>query len=260
MKYCASYHRGSNFKYLNEVDEISISYRREDTTLPTFLEKYINKVIIIQNVESCDIERLTALYEKYHNFKLSINFTDYTLVNLVREAKLPFMFSNYINTWDMLIGAIDLNPTDVYIVNGLGFEIDKVASIAHAKGIQIRAFPNFAQADIDNIPEITKFFIRPEDVDEYEPYIDVLEFISDDESLSTYYEVYAQDKKWFGQLNEIIPNLNSFIDNRRIISAFAPSRIKCGKKCLKGGNCNICNRVEHLAQTLQDRDLIFQSK
>ena len=45
-------------------------------------------------------------------------------------------------------------------------------------------------------------------------------------------------------------------DSRYIIPRFAETRIKCGKKCLKGGKCQICERIMQLANSLKKANLI----
>ena len=67
-----------------------------------------------------------------------------------------------------------------------------------------------------------------------------------------------KDKKWFGKLKEIIPNFDSELDSRFIIPHFAKQRIKCGKKCLKGGKCKICERIEQLSKTLEKSNLLVK--
>ena len=67
-----------------------------------------------------------------------------------------------------------------------------------------------------------------------------------------------EDKKWFGDLQEIIIGLDSKIDSRYIIPRFAEKRIKCGKDCLKGGKCEMCKRILDLSEQLENAHLIVQ--
>lgn len=46
----------------------------------------------------------------------------------------------------MFIGLVKLKVKDIYIVNELGFELDKIAEIAHKENINIRIIPNIAQS------------------------------------------------------------------------------------------------------------------
>ena len=156
------------------------------------------------------------------------------------------------------MGLISLGVSDVYIVEELCFEIDKVAEIAHSEGVNIRVFPNVAQSSWNDSDGITKFFIRPEDVYLYEPYIDVLEFFNSRKRENTLYKIYAIEKKWFGQLSELIVGLNDDIDSRYIASEFGDKRRACRKNCVKGGKCRICDRVVALSQVLEKNNLIVK--
>ena len=77
-------------------------------------------------------------------------------------------------------------------------------------------------------------------------------------------DIYIIDELGFGKLNEIILNLDENdkidLDSRYIIPRFAEARVKCGKKCLKGNNCQICERIYELSQSLEKAKLIVRKK
>ena len=126
--------------------------------------------------------------------------------------------------------------------------------------VSIRTFPNVAQKDVKNY-DIYSFFIRPEDIDFYSQYIDVCEFFLDGiKNSETYYKIYAQDKKWFGDISEIIIGLTDRVDSRAIIGQFAKSRVKCGQKCLKGEPCNHCEKIVQLSELLIKANLLIDKK
>jgi len=54
-----------------------------------------------------------------------------------------------------------------------------------------------------------QFFIRPEDVDIYGEYVDVIEFYDSIEQQNVLYEVYFKDKEWNGKLREIIKGMDN---------------------------------------------------
>ena len=84
----------------------------------------------------------------------------------------------------------------------------------------------------------------------------MIEFYNVDKKIDIYYNIYNEKKKWFGQLNEIILDFNSDIDNKYIIPRFAEMRTRCGKNCLKGGSCRRCENIEQLSHTLEESKLI----
>ena len=79
------------------------------------------------------------------------------------------------------------------------------------------------------------------------------------DSISTYYKIYAIDKKWFGKLNEVIIDFNdNEIDSRFILPQFAARRLNCGKRCFKGRPCRTCNAIEELAALLESENLMIK--
>ena len=265
MKYCIYYNKNS--KILQEVDEITIKYNRKDTTLLDFLKLYENKRVNIyiadlqEFIENKEIEKLKAIYNSgITNFAIKLPIYDKDAITMIKETTIPFFIDKRVNNWDLFNGYVDLGVSDIYIVEELCFEIDKVAKIAHEKNVKIRTFPNVAQSQWEDLPDIKKFFIRPEDIDIYSKYIDVIEFFGRDEQIATYYKIYAKDKQWFGQLKEIIIGLNSDIDSRYIIPKFAEKRLSCGKNCLKGGKCAICDRIIDLSKTLEKTNIMVKNK
>ena len=148
--------------------------------------------------------------------------------------------------------------SDIYIVEDLCFELDKVSKIAHENQVQLRIYPNVAQSSWKYTEDIKKFWVRPEDISLYEKYVDVCEFFGAEKKVVTLLKIYKDDQKWFGKLNEIILGLKNDIDSRFIVPRFAEKRIKCGKECLKGGKCQMCERVVSLSKTLEDADLMVE--
>jgi hypothetical protein len=127
--------------------------------------------------------------------------------------------------------------------------------MAHDKNIQIRVFPNVAQSIYKNSLDKLKFWIRPEDIPIYEPYVDVCEFYGEENKQEIYYNIYAEDKKWSGSLGEIIIGLSDEINSMTLAPRFAEARIKCERKCMKGSPCHICEHMIELSQTLEKANL-----
>ena len=290
MRYCVPLFRNYQFSNkIKDVDEFLIRYRPTDETLFEFLETYPNKRIILSiedreekvqdygkfqptllRVDTVSMESqlhrfdIENIHDKYPNLVLRLgHIPEQKYLDWLKERNIPYFFSTLVRDWDTLNYYVGLGVTDIYIVEALAFELDKVRNIT--KGINIRCLPNVAQCSVPkteapyyNLSPMKDFFIRPEDVSVYEPYVDVLEIWGwEDSRAATLYDIYAHDKKWYGQLNEIIFGLDSKIDSRFVIPRFANYRIKCGKRCLKGVNCDICNNIERLAEILEENNLKF---
>ena len=268
MKYCINYSNKSHI--INKVDEILIRYDKNKILelFTQFIPAHLNQRVIIQLIEENNIDtivnnlkKIISIYNENKDIKFDIQLPFYNqkFMEELKDTNLKYFFKVAANSWDKFTGLISQNVSDIYITDELAFELDKVAEIAHKNNIKVRIYPNVAQSRWDKLSDILKFFIRPEDIEIYEPYIDVCEFYGDKaQQIDTYYKIYQEDKKWFGDLQEIIIGLDSKIDSRYIIPRFAEKRIKCGKDCLKGGKCEMCKRILDLSEQLENAHLIVQ--
>lgn len=270
MQYCIDYYKG--FQYMNHVDEITISYNRRDTSLLDFLilhkDKKIN--IYIEDAEDFlknnNLDMFIQISKEYLDLDFRLKLKDpikddysFQLYQKIRkETDIPYFFDTLISDWDTLQGYIKMSPISIYVVEDLCFELDKIADILHLCGIKVRTFANVCQTKWKDTPSLKTFFVRPEDVSIYENYIDVLEFFGNKKVLNTVYKVYTIDKKWFGELKELIIGFDSNLDSRFIDPIFAVKRISCNKKCLKGGKCRVCERVEDLSEVLKNNKMIIK--
>lgn len=266
MKYCINFQNET--RILDKVDEINIKYNRQNTHILEFLmehpEQSIN--ICLENAECVKLftdnnEVRNLCYIKAQKPHLHFKVRLYSLkenkklFDELKENGIPVFFNTYISNWDILHTYLELGVSDVYIVNELGFDLKRVRAVVN--NTIIRVFPHIAQSSSDTILGIKSFFIRPDDIDIYSSVVDVCEFIDVEKTVDTYYDIYANKKKWFGKLNEIILGFKSDLDSRFIVPAFGRQRIKCDKKCFKGGRCATCNRIEELSHTLADKNLII---
>ncbi|MCD8210668.1 MAG: hypothetical protein LUC37_03865, partial [Prevotella sp.] len=237
-----------------------------DTSLINFMQEHSNQRINIYIKDSkefldksSNIELFEACREEHPelNFIFKLNRVEESkdLILLLKEKNFKFFFNYYISDWDTLHGVFKLEPTDVYIVEELGFELKTVAEQAHARKTNVRVFPNVAQSAWKATTGLMKFFIRPEDTSTYEDFVDTMELFGEDDKLSTYYKIYAKDKKWFGNLNEMIIDLKLDIDSRCLLPNFSYRRLNCGRRCLKGRKCWICAVTHQLSQVLSENNL-----
>ena len=96
--------------------------------------------------------------------------------------------------------------------------------------ITIRMSPNIAYyAYIPRGNGIIGGWVRPEDTEVYEEYIDVFEFEDcDKKKEEALYRIYAEQKSWPSDLNGLISNLNYHASGKLILPDFAKVRIFCG--------------------------------
>ena len=206
-----------------------------------------------------DIELILAIWDmKKYNIAVCFNYyydKEISAIDKIKQAGIPFYFQYPISDWDVLTGYVNLGVSDVFITGVLAFELDKVKEVLAEKGITIRCYANICQSIWDEGDTFKKFYIRPEDMDIYSQYIDVVEFYDAENQQNVLYDVYFHDKKWVGDLREIVKGLRVKVNNYYILgSDFAERRAKCGKKCLKGNRCSLCERIKELAETIENSD------
>lgn len=252
MKSCIEWRKG--FKYLPQIDEFNIDFRNKEIKLLQFLDIYAKSQrvnIRLDNDYTWDnLDLLIAIYKKGYN--IAIILPDRYYINQLKKEKVPFYFEELVYTWDQLYGIVSSGVSDIFISGDLGFDLERIKKVF--PNISIRCYANVAQS-ASNWPSENRFkdfYIRPEDVDLYSNYIDVIEFFNSVDKQNTLYEIYFKDKQWNGKLEEIIIGLKFNINNYYILgSEFARRRSQCQKKCMKGERCRLCDRLAELAESLE---------
>ena len=271
MRYCVPYFKG--FQYINEVDEIEIIFHDNDLT---FIERLINKefnnriIIRVEDIQLFQENSRLALFQQLklvHEVDFKLKFENYNpeydeLFQEIKDSNIPFFFDIKAGGLDVFYGLVDLGVSDIYVVNELGFSLKQLGPVAHAAGISIRAFANFAQDSWGINPGIKSFFIRPEDIQYYEPYVDVVEFMGELKSeFEVYYKIYGIQNKWEGNLDDLIIGLNTSepVDNKTIVPEILPrKRLMCQKGCLTGASCSLCELYLDVSKTLSEKALYFE--
>jgi hypothetical protein len=154
--------------------------------------------------------------------------------------------------------------SDIVIGNQLGFEIFTCRELADEYGFRLRTDIGVVQKIHKTTEDYCSFFIRPEDIDEYGEVIDVFNlYFSQNEDvrdLNVLYDIYVNDKYWFGNLQEILPHLDNPLDSRCLLASFAKNRMGCKRRCLSNSACRICKNQMDLAKTLSDNNLMLENK
>lgn len=260
MKSCIEWRK--DFKYLDKVDEYNINYKNKTKQLLYFLDHYglgekrVNIVIEKPTIE--DIELIVAVKHRNENYNIAVcTDIDMYCINQLKENNIPFYLNTHINSFDALQFAINLGVSDVFITEELGFDLKRVHEITSKAGIKIRCYANISQIQYpyEGNDGLKGFYIRPEDIEVYEEYVDIIEFYKSVDIQNTLYDVYFISKHWDGQLREIIKGLRNTVNNYYILTdEFAKRRVHCRKKCIKSERCQLCERIVELADTLEKSD------
>lgn len=273
MKYCIPENRNS--KYMAEIDEIIVKYNNKNPNFINYLvteDRYKDKRIIlkiddetIDDIQDNELYKIFGAIKTVHpHFNFALRFDTFfrngydKLYDGLKEFKIPFFFSTIARDFDTFFGFADFGVSDIYIAESLCFNMKAVGAAATERSISIRTFANVCQTSWFSTPSLKTFFIRPEDVDIYANYIDVLEFYGNSNIQDVMYKVYAKDKKWIGDLKDLIVGFNEDVNNRNVLPTFAEKRLNCDKKCQKGNKCKWCECIQDLSSTLHKKKLIFK--
>lgn len=239
MRFCLQFNQ--NPILLDKVDEIKVPWMYRER-LPDLLERYPKAFFVVQHMfgaKQLDWDE----YEKWFDqcdgdiILCTNNINDCIIAS---EKDIPFYYGYPIQSYEDFNSFVALDP--YYIIPGapLFFNLEYVAS----KGIPLKIFPNVS--NITLLPKLrpaTGTWIRPEDIDYYDKFIECCEFITDNkEKERALYHVYAEDKEFIGPISLLIPELEEFhADNDLISSEHTIVRTYCKQKCESGErNCTIC--------------------
>lgn len=259
MKFAVHYYK--SFRYFNQIDEVLFDYKGTEYItefIPNFLKQEQRAIINIANLDLEEIfEYLLVLQQKHENYVVQIDYgTQREWTPALEEMKIKYMFINYANSMDQVYAYSQYNITDMYICEALGFRLKDLQYLRKEKNIAFRIYPDIAQSEKYDIPDLAKFFVRPEGLDAYEQYVDTIEIYRCDNKISVVYEIYKQ-RQWSGYLEDLIIGFskNFSVDNTLILPTFDSVRINCRKQCLVEGPCHYCYRVLGLSPFLEKNDL-----
>ena len=241
MKYCLSARQKNNL--LKKADEIKIELR-DFRAIPEYIEKFPNKTLILEFNNDIPEDFSWELIQAYTD-KLNGNFicalSDLSIIPECSLRNIKFYYKYPVTSYFELEGLKELGVCYILVGTPLMFDLKNISSY----GIPLRAIPNLAyEPYIKHKNGIIGGWIRPEDVNVYEQYINVFEFYAPKalDKEAALYRVYAENKTWSGNLNLLIDYLNFDVDNRLFYDAenFAIRRMNCKQKCISGHSCHYC--------------------
>lgn len=272
MKYAIRFYRGC--RVLDKADEIIIKYTETEPELIKFVQscKNIQRVIVLipeliadaftleDNQEEDIIEENIRIFstamEAHPEFAVMLDQDHGDWIERLEKAHIPFFFCAAATSKTEFRYMLNYDVSDIYIGGELGFSMKEVADVCHSRGIKIRVVPNFVYnpSQFAKKFDITNFFIRPEDTEFYEQYVDIFEFRCRLTQQPVYYDIY-HDGRWLGNLQDIIINLEEDIDNRTILPQFQ-KRANCGKRCAFG-KCDICSHILTASELMVEKGLVL---
>ena len=272
MKYAIRFYRGC--RVLDKADEIIIKYTETEPELIKFVQSYksTQRIIVLvpelmayastleddqeQDVIEENVRIFSTAMEAHPEFAVMLDYDHSDWVEKLEAANIPFFFCATVTSKTEFRYALKYNISDIYIGGELGFSMKEVAETCHSRGIKVRVTPNFIynSSRFAKKFDITNFFIRPEDTEFYEQYVDVFEFRCMLTQQPAYYDIY-RDGRWLGDLQYIIINLDENIDNRTILPQFQ-KRANCGKRCAFD-KCDICGHILTASELMIEKGLVL---
>ena len=230
-------------EYLKQADEIKVQ-QRDASIVMDLIEKYPKATIVLQMPEKAEESDWKNIRDWYilsrHQFILCLGHIDD--IQKAVELNIPCFYGYPIETFASLRAFMRLGVSYVRLGPPLVFQLDKVMSVLGESGPKIRGIANVAY--MDRLPHedgISGAWIRPEDLDKYDPYFYSIEFdgvpVNKEEAL---FRIYIKEKAWAGPLSMLIEGLTSPAANRMISSSITEKRLNCGQRCEESGRCHNC--------------------
>jgi len=213
-----------------------------------------------------EIEKFVALKEQHSNIAIKIYLTFNKImsdfIQSLKVNKIAFFLNDLPRTIAEVDALVKYGVSDIYIANYLGFNLTDIRRIA--ENVNIRVYPNVAQNspicdlvdELDN--SIKTFFIRPEDLEVYEDYVDIIEFYGAIDKQDVLMNIY-KDGYWMGNLNELILDFKEDINCMNLMPDFGFYRLACGHRC-DLGKCNYCDISKSLAAELKAKDIYIKKE
>lgn len=248
MKYCLSNRQPS--RVLSEADEIKIS-PFDFAALPNYMSEFPDKTIILS------INEVNFDFIDWDKVNSSPNIiTAVTQTKFIGPAN-RFYFDLPCYSWNEFHNMLSYSPEYILLAGELGFSVAEAKAQLNKTNTKLRVIPNkilkVTQIPLQTPHNSSCFWIRPEDVKTYEPYVTTFELHHSDLAKErTYFKIYTQQQEWNGNLNFLIEGLDENIDNRAIPEDFGTNRLNCRQRCKMNGLCNFCDTAFKFSSNMRE--------
>lgn len=213
-----------------------------------------------------EVSKFADVMKKHQNLAIKISPTFGKSVRAfvahLKVFEIPFFYTIHPTCLGEVAALLDQGVSDIYVTDFLAFYMPEIKKLA--KDTNIRVYPNIAQSPVmyeafmSKEHDIKKFFIRPEDIEQYEDYVDIIEFFGPLDKQDVLMDIY-KDGYWMGGLDELIIGFKDEINCMNLMPDFGFYRLACGHRC-DAGKCNYCNISKSLAGELLEKDIYIKKE
>ncbi len=259
MKLCAS-HR-CDAKHRAKLDEIRYSLLTLPSALDGSVEASILKILEINSFSdnhSLNLEKLKNLIEENNLIIDCYKLEDYVfLARNLPPQKVMYHFP--ITTYNDLYYVLYFHPYAIMLGEPLTFSLPKVRKTieyytpADLTMPQIRVHPAIGRPNdwnfiLDDDNGLRHFWITPQTLPVYEPYVDVLDLYDTDvRREQALVDVYSQEQ-YMLPISTLVKHCESSLPCGFISAEFANRRLECGQSCMTSPYaCHYCSHFERLS-------------
>lgn len=251
MKYCTSYFQSEPVR--QKIDELRFSTAAMNDALG-YAERHSDKRVIIEflDLHADHIPTIEKLH-KLHQEQPNIYYDFYNLHDLVEYSRAFERQVDYIMyhqpalTWGLVQILLYYKVCDIVISEPLTFNMNELEKNVHPYA-RIRIRPYIAKPEIARGIEtdsgIHHFWVLPQHMHFYEPYVDVIDLLDDNIVRETaLVSIYTSNKEFSARLDTLIEGVECGIGASFIDDKFVQRRLTCGQSCLKNSNyCHYCDQ------------------
>ena len=251
MKICASYHTDAA-----QLDEV----RYTAATLDYMVEKAIDvpdKTYILEildyNKSGITKEKLDSLINELPNIVVDCyDMIDFLKLAVQHPNKVMYHYP--CATFNDIRYVLHVKPYAVTIGEPLSFDLIRVRQMLRDTDVKVRVLPAIGRPSTWNIYKsedngINHFWITPNTLEYYEPYIDVIDLYDEDpEREKALVKIYKSGEcDW--PLAVLLKNCEASVGAYMIDDQWVMPRLECRQMCMQN-KCHLCDRTAAAINTV----------
>lgn len=213
MKYSVN---ADNRTAIKDADEYKCKFNRLGDIISLIETTKARLNILYEPEDATDfnilLDQIKILEKKKVDFVIACK--DLRNLHAVLDLEVPAYLNFPISDWETFFNILEWGVSDIWIDGALCFSADAIRK--HTNGVNVRMCPHMsanAGFSAGHRSNAYSAFIRPEDVDTYETFIDILDFKTEDiEMEKTLYNIYKR-KYFHNNLKELVKQLTIDVNN-----------------------------------------------